>query len=120
MLDAGIVASLLDLAAMSDDGAAQLLQLVELFSRDAATRLGALAAAAASDDDRAVMTLAHSLAGSAANLGARTFADACRDIEHGIESGSCRADAVDVAALQDALACAVAALRQLFGDAAPG
>jgi HPt (histidine-containing phosphotransfer) domain-containing protein len=56
-------------------------ELLLLFQSDTESRLAELRTAAASGDRRRVRTQAHSLKGSAAQVGAVALADSCRELE---------------------------------------
>jgi HPt (histidine-containing phosphotransfer) domain-containing protein len=87
VLDGPTVLSLHELGDLSLDGAEQLRQLVELFLYDTATRLAELAKVVRDGDNERVAALAHSLAGSCANLGARELAEMCRELEREAKTG---------------------------------
>ncbi|HKU43540.1 MAG TPA: Hpt domain-containing protein [Polyangiales bacterium] len=59
-----------------------LIEIIELFLRDAPVMLRALYAAAGSGDAEALARAAHVLKGSAANFGTTPLYDVARDIEH--------------------------------------
>ena len=63
------------------------LSLTRLFMTSAAALLETLRAAIARDDAAAVARVAHTLKGSAANLGATPLADACRQLEEELSAG---------------------------------
>lgn len=104
-LEPTTIAALHELAALSADGPDQMRQLVELFLHDAAARLTELTAAAGDGDGQRIVAIAHSLAGSSANLGARELADGCSELER-----EARAGRIGLAAEQ------LLALVACFGD----
>jgi CheY-like chemotaxis protein/HPt (histidine-containing phosphotransfer) domain-containing protein len=64
-----------------------LRELVELFFRDAETRVAQMKTAAASDDLPKLGASAHTLKGSASNLGARRLSGLCAKIEKQAKAG---------------------------------
>jgi PAS domain S-box-containing protein len=90
-LDASTVAALRELADLSVDGAEQLRQLVELFLHDTASRLAEIVTASRDGDHERIADLAHSLAGSCANLGAGELSDVCRGLEREARVGQVEA-----------------------------
>jgi HPt (histidine-containing phosphotransfer) domain-containing protein len=79
VLDPAVVEQL---RALSQAGSADLLgKLQAAFARDTPVRLGALRAAVAGGDAAAVAFNAHTLKGSAANLGAVQVVEICNQIE---------------------------------------
>jgi HPt (histidine-containing phosphotransfer) domain-containing protein len=115
-LDPDIVAGLRELAEMSSETTEQMRQLVETFLADAAIRVRGLHVAALAADGPQLMAVAHSLAGSAANLGATRLAEICRAIESAARSGAI--GAIEIDPLQAEIDRAGAALRQEFGGGA--
>jgi HPt (histidine-containing phosphotransfer) domain-containing protein len=116
VLDLGVIDSLRDLGSMSTDGTERIRQLVLTFIDDAQVRTAGLARAAAEQDASELRALAHSLAGSSANLGARVVADICRTIEAAARADALSTAVADVARLQTALTAATAALRAALVD----
>jgi HPt (histidine-containing phosphotransfer) domain-containing protein len=79
VLDPAVVA---DLRRLRDGGAPDLLHhLLELLRADGPRLLAEMREAVANGDAAKLRSSAHSLKGSAANLGARPLADLCRDLE---------------------------------------
>lgn len=69
------------LAALGGDNEL-LLEIIELYLRDAPNMLQALRAAAASGEAETLARAAHGLKGSTANFGITPLYDVARDIEH--------------------------------------
>ena len=59
-----------------------VIELIDLFLEDAPERLQAMHASVAQQDGEALQVAAHSLKGSARNLGARPLANICAELEH--------------------------------------
>ncbi|MGQ0520837.1 MAG: response regulator [Actinomycetota bacterium] len=94
------------------DGTGEALgDLVSLFIRDAPARVDALEDAVERGDVEAIRSLAHTVKGSAATLGALTLARIAGELEHAARRGT-RPDAAALAALRTALADAVARLER--------
>ncbi|MGD9997416.1 MAG: Hpt domain-containing protein [Ilumatobacteraceae bacterium] len=114
-LDRATVQGLHELGEMSPDGADRIRHLVRTYITDARARTEQLVTAAVERDAAELRSVAHSLVGSSANLGARLVADLGREVEHAARSG----DLADVVSLVDrleaALAEAIVALRLEFG-----
>jgi HPt (histidine-containing phosphotransfer) domain-containing protein len=81
ILDIEITGWLRDLGDQSDAGRSEVRNLVLLYLREGRTRLESLTAAAHAGELETVRAVAHSLAGSSANLGAWIVARSCREIE---------------------------------------
>jgi HPt (histidine-containing phosphotransfer) domain-containing protein len=85
-LDDEIIASLRELPG---DGDVDLLtELIDLFVSDAPPRLAEIRRALVMGDSRTVTSLAHSLKGSSANLGAHHMAGLCAELERQGRAGS--------------------------------
>ncbi len=79
VLDPDVIQGLREL---DDPGAPSLLaELVEIFLNDAPARLAALEAALTSGDAQQLERVAHALKGSCGNLGAKSLAGVCQQIE---------------------------------------
>lgn len=63
-------------------------ELIEVFLADAKPRVAAIRAAVARGDREALRSVAHSLKGSSANLGASGLAELCAGLERRAKSGS--------------------------------
>jgi HPt (histidine-containing phosphotransfer) domain-containing protein len=73
-----------DLQELAGEGSEDMVaELLTMFRSDSASRLEALRSAVHSGDERAMRSVAHSLKGSAAQLGAARMAEACRLMEEG-------------------------------------
>jgi len=59
-----------------------VVELIDLFLEDAPERLLAMQTSLARQDSDALKVAAHSLKGSARNLGARPLASICAELEH--------------------------------------
>ena len=59
-----------------------VVELIDLFLEDAPERLQAMQTSLARQDSDALKVAAHSLKGSARNLGARPLASICAELEH--------------------------------------
>ena len=79
MLDQTVIAGLKELREPGQPD--PLAELIELFFRDARPRLQKMEAALAAKDFSALAAAAHSLKGSASNLGARRLASLCASLE---------------------------------------
>jgi PAS domain S-box-containing protein len=80
---------LLSLRSFSIAGEADpVVQLVDLFTRDAPARLGRIRAAVQQNDAQGVHEAAHALKGSAGTLGARRMHDLCAELEDRAASGA--------------------------------
>jgi HPt (histidine-containing phosphotransfer) domain-containing protein len=111
VLDPAIVEQLRMLA---QAGNSELLaRLQASFSRDAPTRLAALRSAIATGDRDAIAFNAHTLKGSAANLGAFQIVAACKAIESAPESTDQERLEQFMHALEAAVADAQTALARL-------
>jgi CheY-like chemotaxis protein len=86
-LDPTIIESLHDLGRDSAVGAAGIRSLVTTFLDDSASRLADLRVAVGRGDIDGVERLAHSLAGSSANVGAHVLAAGCREAEEQARAG---------------------------------
>ncbi|MBI5087439.1 MAG: Hpt domain-containing protein [Actinobacteria bacterium] len=114
-LDPMTVQGLHELGQLSVDGADRIRHLVQTYIDDARTRLRGLADAVAANDAAEVRSLAHSLAGSSASLGAHVVATRSREIEALARSGDLHDARAAVEGLQAALSDAIVALRLEFG-----
>jgi HPt (histidine-containing phosphotransfer) domain-containing protein len=98
------------LRSLTDDSAF-LDELIDMFVDDALPRVERVRTSLASGDHATAQTAAHSLRGSAGNIGATEVAALAREIEHDLEAGVpvtvARADR-----LHDALHIAVAAILE--------
>ncbi|MDX6539293.1 MAG: two-component system, sensor histidine kinase and response regulator [Gaiellales bacterium] len=112
VLDAAIVEQLQMLAEAGSSGL--LARLQAAFARDTPARLAALRNAIATGDRDAIAFNAHTLKGSAANLGAIRIVAACKAIEDASESAPERLEQM-TQALEQAAADANAALAHLAG-----
>jgi histidine phosphotransfer protein HptB len=111
VLDPAIVEQLRMLASA---GNSELLARLEVaFARDTPTRLAALRSAIANGDYDAVAFNAHTLKGSAANLGAIHVVAACKAIEGAAENDGATQLEPLVQALDQAAAVALSALAGL-------
>jgi HPt (histidine-containing phosphotransfer) domain-containing protein len=111
VLDPAIVEQLRMLARA---GNSELLARLEVaFARDTPTRLAALRSAIANGDHDAVAFNAHTLKGSAANLGAIHVVAACKAIEGAAESAGAEDIEPLAEALDEAAATAQSALARL-------
>jgi two-component system sensor histidine kinase/response regulator len=97
-LDPGVVAGLRQLAEAA--GGEVLDELAELFAADTPQRLATLRQAAADGDADALAEAAHSLRGSAANLGATAMVRLCQQLERQANSGDLHAAEELVARLE--------------------
>ena len=103
VLDPHVIASLREL---DEPGAPGLLEeLVDIFLSDAPTRVAALEEALAAGDSPQLERVAHALKSSCGNLGAKTLADLCRQIESNGRQGRL-----------DGTASLVARSRQAFAE----
>ncbi len=115
-LDPTIVTSLYDLARDSETGIAGIRDVVVTFLDDGGLRLEELRVAVRDGDIASVERLAHTLAGSSANLGARDFARGCREIEARAGAGDLTEVPMLMARVDEAFTVASAALRAEFID----
>jgi HPt (histidine-containing phosphotransfer) domain-containing protein len=113
-LDPAVIDSLHELAELSWDGTRQLRDLIDVFLRDSTSRIAELRLAIADDDGERIAELAHSLAGSSANLGAKELAEHCRTLQRGARAGERGTATATHAALSDAFDEAAGALRAEF------
>ncbi|HUF33381.1 MAG TPA: response regulator [Acidimicrobiales bacterium] len=111
ILDAEVIDGLTEL----DGGSGSMATLVATFRADAEGRLANLRLAAASDDADAVASLAHSLKGSAANLGASAAAARAATLETLARSPNLEGALVMIDELAEDVAVAVEALQATFG-----
>jgi len=115
-LDPELVASLHDLSGGTDDGRRAIQELVASFLEHSQSRLDDLEAAAREGDLIALRELAHSLAGSSANLGAHLVGQGCRTVEGHARDGALDEARAATAPLRDLLSEAADALRAEFLD----
>ncbi len=101
------------LAELKDVMGAEFGSLVQLFLADAAKYIEQLEAAAASNQLEQMVTPAHTLKSSSANLGAMAVSEAAKRIEIGARDGVLQRPAVAVAVLESEFQRASEALRQL-------
>jgi signal transduction histidine kinase/CheY-like chemotaxis protein/HPt (histidine-containing phosphotransfer) domain-containing protein len=87
-LDPTIIESLHELGRDSAVGAAGIRSLVTTFLDDSASRLADLRVALGRGDTDGTERLAHSLAGSSANVGAHVLAAGCRELEERARAGT--------------------------------
>jgi len=66
-------------AASGDD--AFITELIDIFTMDAETRIGQVREALATSDSRKIQAAAHSIKGSASQVGADALADVCQELE---------------------------------------
>ena len=69
--------------------------MIELFLKDARPRLEKMAAALGEKDDSTLAAAAHTLKGSASNLGARRLAGLCANLEKQAKAGELQ-EAADI------------------------
>ena len=100
----------LDMLVELDDTGEALRDLVALFVRDNPPRVDALQAATDTSDLQAVRTIAHSIKGPAATMGARTLHRLCHAIESNGRAGTLP-DADDLTAVRRALDETIAHLQ---------
>ncbi len=81
LLDVLDHARLAELRELGDGDDVLLVELVEVFLRDAPERIAALREAFAQHDDHALRMISHALKGSSRNIGATRLADACQTLE---------------------------------------
>jgi HPt (histidine-containing phosphotransfer) domain-containing protein len=111
VLDDDIVRRLLDLrASVARPGENMLGELLRLFATDSASRIAALRAAVAADDEEAIRMTAHALKGAAANMGALRVVGLAQRLER--DQPARTLDAVD--ALERFVLEATDALRARF------
>ena len=115
-LDPTIVASLHELGRDSAAGPDGIRSLVTTFLDDSGLRFAELRAAVAEHDAAGVERLAHTLAGSSANLGARALAAGCWDMEARAQAGAVDDAARLLPRVDEAFTDARAALRAEFLD----
>jgi len=113
-LDPDMVASLHDLSAGTEDGRRAIQELVAGFLEHSQSRLDDLEAAARAGDLGALRELAHSLAGSSANLGARLVGQGCRTVEGHARDGKLDEARAATSPLRGLLSEAADALRAEF------
>jgi CheY-like chemotaxis protein len=90
-IDVSVIAGLREL---SEPGRPEpLLELIELFLKDAHPRLARMNSALAAKDLSALALAAHSLKGSASNLGARRLAELCATLEKHAKSSDLKESA---------------------------
>jgi HPt (histidine-containing phosphotransfer) domain-containing protein len=114
-LDPLTVQGLHELGQMSADGADRIRHLVQTYIDDARSRAAQLDRAVSAGDSSEVRSLAHSLVGSSANLGARVVAEVCREVEVVARSGDLEAAPGLLGRLRGALDDAIVAMRLEFG-----
>jgi PAS domain S-box-containing protein len=115
-LDAAVVASLHDLAALTSDGGDQMIELVAVYLHDAETRIAALGEAARDGDHRRIGDVAHSLAGSSANFGASSLASLCGRLNRDLRIGPIQDTPARLMEISTAFDVARCALRAEFFD----
>ena len=76
-----------ELLELDPDDPSLLLRFIDRFSDNARDALTGMREAHEAGDRVALGRLAHSLKGSAANLGAPVLAELCREVEHGCDDG---------------------------------
>ena len=111
MIDAEAILQL-SLTVGGDDDPAIMIELVDMFAADAPGALEGLRAAHAAADPRALMRRAHALKGSARTLGALALGELCDALEKDARAGSLEGAPGRVAAIEAALAAAVAELKE--------
>lgn len=116
VLDPEMVASLHDLSAGTEEGRRAIQELVASYLEHSRSRLAALEEAARAGDLGTIRELAHSLAGSSANLGAHLVGQGCRTVEGHARDGELGEARAATAPLRDLLARAADALRAEFLD----
>ena len=108
-IDAEVIESLKELGGEDDPGLFQ--ELVDVFLTDTPPRLEAMTEAVANGDAEALMTAAHSLKSSAANMGALHLSALCRQLEaQGREGNHAMGD--DVAAAKQEFETVARLLRE--------
>jgi HPt (histidine-containing phosphotransfer) domain-containing protein len=85
VLDAAIIAGLRELREPNQPD--PLRELIELFLRDARPRIRKMEMALAKPDPPVLASAAHTLKGSASNLGARQLANLCASLERQAKAG---------------------------------
>jgi HPt (histidine-containing phosphotransfer) domain-containing protein len=113
-LDAATVQGLHELGQMTSDGDERIRHLVRTYIADARDRVTRVSTAVAAADAAEMRSVAHSLVGSSANLGARRVAEVSREIEIVARTGDLEAGPALVERLESALADAIVALRLEF------
>lgn len=113
-LDPEMVASLHDLSVGTDDGQRAFQELVAKFLEHSRTRLADLEEAARVGDLAGLRELAHSLAGSSANLGAHLVGQGCRAVEAHARDGELDEARAATAPIRGLVEAAAAALRAEF------
>lgn len=111
ILDPAVIASLREL----DEDGAVLDEVIDLFSDDAPRRADRLRAALVAGDHLQARSVAHSLRGSASNIGVLIVASLARDIEHDLNAGR----AVEPAAADVVRAALDAAIQALSAERSP-
>jgi len=115
ILDSGMIATLFEL----DDGEGEVLrELVTLFSEDAPERLAEMKSASASGDGDLLRRAAHTLKGSARNLGAGRLAAVCEVMEERAKNGELRASSALIGQAGELMEEAIASLAERIGKAA--
>ena len=97
--------------AMDGTGVDLVGELIDLFLVDGPKSMKALRAHRLAGDADKVMREAHSIKGSVANLGARTLADLCRDVETAARATDLKQVDVQMPALEAEFARVLDALR---------
>ncbi|MBI1381820.1 MAG: hypothetical protein GC161_12120 [Planctomycetaceae bacterium] len=115
VLDPQVIASLRELDEPGEPGL--LEELVDIFLSDAPTRVAALEEALAAGDGAQLERVAHSLKSSCGNLGAKTLAELCRQIEANGRQGRLEGIASLVARSRQAFAEVQRALEIEIGRA---
>jgi HPt (histidine-containing phosphotransfer) domain-containing protein len=90
-----------------------LTEVLDLFCRDVPPRLSRLAAAADAGDMAAAERVAHSIKGSAANIGARALQEASRVVEDAARRGDIVGVQANVPAVHTELARVIGAIEEM-------
>ena len=91
--------------------------LIRLFFEDAPGHIYTLQAALAANDMPGMVSPAHTLKSSSANLGALALSSVAKRIEHGARAGNLEKPALAVMMLENEFRRAKAALSQLLSNA---
>ena len=113
-IDLSVVQELLDLC--DDDDLELFIELIDVFLRDAPTRIDSVVRGAESGDLEQVVFASHALKGSSGNLGAVALQDAADLLQVAGRSGDLAAVRAQVAALRAAFEAAASELRALASE----
>lgn len=106
--------ALAGLAALQDGGHFSLQDFLGLFVEDGLQRLATMRRAAAAGDAPALQQEAHTLEGSAGDLGARHLAQTCRALAELVRSGSTAGAAALLAQAEEAFGQARAQVEEVL------